>query len=214
VTARPIEPRSLDGLALEAEIDFPPTLGGSVLVCHPHPQMGGTMNAPLLLALRDALVPRGWAVLRFNYRGIGRSEGTSGTGGSEEADARGALERLRLTCPNVPLAVVGWSFGAGVAVRILDDEPGIEACVAIAPSVGGKEGVTIPLPRPGELRAHTPILVVCGDGDDVISLDDARAWSDAVPTASYVELPGANHLFWGQYEKLGGTVASFLDGFL
>jgi uncharacterized protein len=209
-----VEVDSLDGLKLEAEIDFPETLGGALLLCHPHPQMGGTMNAPLLMALRDCLVSGGWGVLRFNYRGIGASEGDSGTGGPEEGDARGALRRLRELCPGVPTAVTGWSFGAGVALRILAREPDLEACVAIAPSVRGKEDVTIPVPAPHEIPAGAPILVVCGERDEQVSPADAREWAEGVPTARYVELRGANHFFWGQYDKLGDTVASFLDEIL
>lgn len=209
-----IDVRSLDGVKLEAEIDVPATLGGALLLCHPHPQMGGTMNAPLLLALRDLLVARGWGVVRFNYRGIGRSEGESGTGRAEEQDARGALVRLREACPGVPSAAAGWSFGAGVAIRILADEPELEACVAIAPSVTGKDDVTIPVPPAAEIRSEVPILVVCGERDDQVSPADARDWSAAIPSARYVELRGANHFFWGRYDRLGDTVASFLDEIL
>ncbi|MQA98883.1 MAG: hypothetical protein GEU78_01090 [Actinobacteria bacterium] len=209
-----VEVDSVDGLKLEAEIDVPETLGGALLLCHPHPQMGGTMNAPLLLALRDRLVAGGWGVLRFNYRGIGSSEGETGTGGPEEGDARGALRRLRQLCPGVPMAVAGWSFGAGVALRILPREPALEAVVAIAPSVRGKEGVTIPVPAAHEVRATAPILVVCGERDEQVSPADARAWAESVPTARYVEVRGANHFFWGQYDRLGDTVASFLDEIL
>jgi alpha/beta superfamily hydrolase len=206
-----IDVHSLDGVKLEAEIDFPETLGGALLLCHPHPQMGGTMNAPLLLALRDRLIAGGWSVLRFNYRGIGSSEGESGTGSAEEGDARGALARLRQACPGVPIAVAGWSFGAGVAIRILSHEPDVEACVAIAPSVHGKEDVTIPLPPPDEIQTRSPILVVCGERDEQVSPGDAREWAQAIPTARYVEMRGANHFFWGRYDGLGGTVAGFLD---
>lgn len=209
-----IQVGSLDGLRLEAEIDVPATLGGALLLCHPHPQMGGTMNAPLLLALRDVLVARGWGVLRFNYRGIGRSEGGSGTGHAEEQDARGALAYLREACPGVPQAVAGWSFGAGVAIRILADEPELEACVAIAPSVKGKDDVTIPVPPAAAIGNRVPILVVCGERDEQISPADARDWSAAIPSARYIELAGANHFFWGRYDKLGDTVVSFLDDIL
>ncbi|HEX2050233.1 MAG TPA: alpha/beta hydrolase, partial [Actinomycetota bacterium] len=110
--------RSDDGLALEAAIDEPgrPPVA-AVVVCHPHPRMGGTMDAPLLLALRDALVARSWAVLRFNFRGVGASEGEASDGIAEVADARGALAEARRRWPDAPLALAGWSFGAAVAVR-------------------------------------------------------------------------------------------------
>src|SRR5688500_2919200 len=82
--------RSRDGLTLEAAFDGEPA-AGVVVFCHPHPRFGGTMDAPLLIALRDDLVGRGFAVLRFNFRGVGASEGTSGLGEEEVADALGAV---------------------------------------------------------------------------------------------------------------------------
>ena len=209
-----IEAGSTDGLRLEAELDRPDVLGGALLLCHPHPKMGGTMNAPLLLALRDELVARGWAVLRFNFRGIGASEGTPGSGVEEGADARGALARLRELMPDVPVAIAGWSFGAGVAIRLLDDESIIEGCVAIAPSVEDKEDVTVGLPPPGEIRTEVPIWIVCGERDEQVSPAACRRWAEAVPAAGYVELRGANHFFWGQYDKLAATVVGFLDQLL
>lgn len=212
--SRPVEIRSLDGLRLEAELDRPETLGGALLLCHPHPKMGGTMNAPLLLAMRDALLGRGWAVLRFNFRGIGASEGTPSDGVEEEADARGALAALGELVPGVPVAAAGWSFGAGVAIRILDEEAGIEGCVAIAPSVHGKDDVTVPLPAPTEVDTSAAIRVICGERDEQVSPAACREWAEACPTATYVELRGANHFFWGQYDKLADTVVSFLDELL
>ncbi|MDQ4126015.1 MAG: alpha/beta hydrolase, partial [Actinomycetota bacterium] len=122
--------RSRDGLALEAALDAPGSPKAVLVFCHPHPQMGGTMNAPLLTAVRDEMLARGWAVLRFNFRGIGASEGVSGTGVDEVADAGGAADYAADAFPGLPRALAGWSFGGAVAVRLAATDPTFAGCVA------------------------------------------------------------------------------------
>ena len=169
------------------------------------------MNAPLLVAVKDELVGRGWAVLRFNFRGIGESEGQPGTGMEEVADARGALQALRENAPDVPVAIAGWSFGAAVAVRAAADTDDLVACAAIAPSVKPKAGVSDGLPAPEELSIKIPILFVCGAKDDVVSPDDCRKWIESVPAGAYEEIGGANHFFWAKYDVLSDTLGDWLD---
>jgi uncharacterized protein len=206
--------RSTDGLSLEAEVDTPQDPKGVLVLCHPHPKMGGTMRAPLLEALRDELVNRGWAVVRFNFRGIGESEGDASTGEAEVADAQGAVAFARERFPDKLVAIAGWSFGGAVAVRTAQQEPDLIAVVAIAPSVKERPGITVGLPAPGQLDLAMPLTVVCGANDDLIALDDCKAWSEEASGASCVEVPGANHFFWAKYEDLAGIVGDALDGAL
>ncbi|MFN2388894.1 MAG: alpha/beta hydrolase [Actinomycetota bacterium] len=201
---------STDGLHLEGLLQTPPSARAAVVFCHPHPQMGGTMNAPLLDAVCGYLHRRGWAVLRFNFRGIGASEGESSTGEAEVADARGALAEVGRRLPGLPRAIAGWSFGGAVAVRTAIVEPDVQACVGIAPAVLAKPGVTAGLPDAAEMRPDLPLLLVAGANDRQIVPDDVRAWA-AAAAAAYAELPGANHLFWGKYDDLAATVTSFLE---
>jgi hypothetical protein len=202
---------SRDGLSLEAVVDEPPDPKAVLVLCHPHPQMGGTMNAPLLLALRDELVDRGWAVVRFNFRGIGTSGGVSGTGIDEVADAGGASDFAAERFPSLPRAVAGWSFGGAVAVRLAATEPELVGCVAIAPAVTEKPGVTAGLPPAGELGLAVPLLVVVGVNDRQVSPDACSTWgSDA--GAEVVRMAGANHFFWAKYEVLAELVGTWLDG--
>jgi alpha/beta superfamily hydrolase len=200
-----------DGLTLEAVLDSPGSPGSVLLLCHPHPQMGGTMNAPLLLALRDELVGRGRAVLRFNFRGIGQSEGTSGTGEAETADVRAGLALIRTRFPGLRLALGGWSFGAAVALRVACEGESVAACFAIAPPVTAQAGVTGGIPVPAACEASCPILVIVGANDNQVSASACQGWAGAIPTARYVKVPGANHFFWAKYEALAAQVASFLD---
>ena len=202
-----------DGLALEAEWDAPDPPRGVFVFCHPHPQMGGTMNAPLLLAVRDALVGSGWGVLRFNFRGIGGSEGTSSIGLEEVKDAEAALEEARSRAGGLPVAIGGWSFGAAVAVRVANDAPDLAALVAIAPAVKQKPGITAGLPAPDEVSLAMPTLFIVGVNDDLTLPADCSAWAEA-SGAAFTEMKGANHFFWAKYPALAAEITKFLDGVL
>lgn len=201
-----------DGVSLEGELD----MGASkephaVLVfCHPHPKMGGTMNAPLLLAVRDELVARGWAVLRFNFRGIGASEGEASTGVAEVADAEGALEAVRQRFGDRPVALAGWSFGGAVALRTVTRHPEVRACVAIAPSIVPKPDITAGAPTAEDFGYEGPVLVVCGANDDQVSPADCRRWAEEAG-ATYEEIKGANHFFWAKYPALAQSICAFLE---
>lgn len=202
---------SVDGLSLEAELDEPATSPRGVLVfCHPHPKMGGTMNAPLLLAVRDELLQRNWAVLRFNFRGIGASEGEASIGIDEVADAEGAVAFASERFVERPLAIAGWSFGGAVALRTASRHPELKACVTIAPAVIPKPDITAGAPAPEEFTYRGPVLLVVGANDDQVAPSECRSWAERTG-ATYEEMRGANHFFWAKYEPLARTVADFLD---
>ena len=168
------------------------------------------MDAPLLLAVAGELAATGWAVLRFNFRGIGESEGESSTGEAEVADARGAIALIRERFGDLPTALAGWSFGAAVAVRAAAVEPGLAACVAIAPPVVPREGISAGLPDPSGLRLDVPVLLVCGANDHLVDPSDCEAWASRVARAEVVVVAGANHFFWGKYDDLAKRVGGFL----
>jgi alpha/beta superfamily hydrolase len=198
--------RSRDGLNLEAALAESEDAKASLVLCHPHPKMGGTMNAPLLTAVRDELVGRAWNVLRFNFRGIGASEGMSGIGHEEVNDALGALDLMRER--DLPVAIAGWSFGAAVAVRVAAQETDLIGCAAIAPAVDEREGVTAGIPQ--DARPGVPVLVIVGANDENTPPARAKEWCDAVD-ATFIELKGANHFFWAKYDDLALVVADWLD---
>ncbi len=201
---------STDGLTLEGAVDVPAGPKAVVVLCHPHPKMGGTMNAPLLAALRDHLVSEDWAVVRFNFRGIGASQGTSSTGIEEVSDAQGAIAYARDRLEELPLAIAGWSFGAAVAVRAAALDDSLAGCIAIAPAVAAEPGVTDGLPAPDEIEIDVPLLVACGANDEVVRPEECRLWAEAA-FAEHIVLKGANHFFWGNYEQLAVKIARWLD---
>jgi uncharacterized protein len=199
---------STDGLTLEADYDVPDEARGLVVVCHPHPRAGGTMNAPLLITLRDDLVARGIGVLRFNFRGIGSSEGESGDGTAEIADAEGALADAATR--ELPLALLGWSFGAAVALRTVARHSELRACVAIAPAVVARAGYTAGVPAPEDMSPDVPVLVITGANDDQVDPGEQRRWAEAAG-ARFVEIKGANHFFWARYEALSEAAGTFFE---
>ncbi len=207
----PLSLQTSDGLTLEGVVDVPDAPTAALVFCHPHPQMGGTMNAPLLLNVTEHLVSSGWAVLRFNFRGIGASEGETGIGIEEVKDARAALDEATRRWPDLPLAIAGWSFGAAVAVRLAYERPELAACVAIAPAVREKPGVTAGLPPAAESSLEMPSIFIVGANDDLTLPADARAWAEAAGV-EYIEVKAANHFFWARYEKLAAEVERFLAG--
>lgn len=168
------------------------------------------MNAPLLTALSDDLSARGFSTLRFNFRGIGSSQGSFGLGVEEVQDALGAIDEIESRWPRAAIGIAGWSFGAAVALRTCPVAD-VVACAAIAPAVRTREGVTAGLPPAAELGVQQPLLVVCAQNDDQIPLSECTGWAEGVPGATCVTMPGANHFFWAQYERLSREVGKFFE---
>lgn len=207
--SRTLRIRSTDGLGLEAILDTPPEPRATLVLCHPHPKMGGTMNAPLLTAVADDLVRREWAVLRFNFRGIGASEGEHGLGIDEVADALGAVAEAKERF-DAPVAIAGWSFGGAVAIRAAAATPSLAGVIGIAPAISSKPGITAGLPDPEGVDLGPPLLIVCGANDELVDPEEARAWTSTVG-GRFVEMKGANHFFWAKYDALADVVGDFLD---
>lgn len=201
---------STDGLELEAEVDQPVDPRGAVVVCHAHPRMQGTMKSPLLLAIAEDCVERGFGVVRFNFRGVGKSGGVGSDGIAEVADAAGALAFARTTWPGVPIGLMGWSFGGTVAARAAAQDGDLAACALVAPATVERPGITAGLAPARELALKAPVLVVCGSNDKVVLPEHCRAWARDAPGVRYEEINAANHFFWAKYEALTETVGGFL----
>lgn len=173
------------------------------VVCHPHPLYGGTMHNKVAHRVASTLHGLGAAVLRFNFRGVGRSAGSFDRGEGELADARVALDYLRERYPEARRWAAGFSFGSWVASRLAATAPDVERLVLIAPPVHTQtfeEMATLP----------TPKLVVQGTADDVCKPDNLRrvlpGWSEP-KRVRYVE--GASHFF---DKKLAELAEAILEG--
>jgi len=194
-----IEARSIltnDGIALEAElatpVDFP--LRAAVVLCHPHPQYGGTMRSIVISALFAGLPRAGVACLRFNFRGVEASAGTHDAGRAEQLDVRAAVDTLGVEFPDSPLLLTGWSFGADMALVTIDDR--IDAWFAIAP----------PLRFASDFSAVAndarPKLLALAEHDEFRPpesvLAEVASWD-----ATHAEIvPGASHFFVGRTDQV------------
>lgn len=205
---------STDRLRLEGRIAAPdedPPRGGVVL-CHPHPQYGGSMSSKLIPSMQRALVAAGWAALRFNFRGVGRSEGRYGGGVDEVADVLGALARIREVIPS-PTALVGWSFGALVAMNAVVEDGNVESFVAVAPPVRAAFTGIFELPTIANLDGwHARALFVCGTEDPFCRPADLKELASLVPGAEVRIIDGADHFFPVHIDELCDTVVEFVTG--
>jgi alpha/beta superfamily hydrolase len=185
--------------ALECALDAPAGAArGLAVVCHPHPQHGGTMDNKVVQTLARAFVQLGYSALRFNFRGVGASAGEWAQGPGEIDDALAAVAAFR--GDEQPLVLAGFSFGAyvaaHVAARLAAQGAAAERLVLIAPAASRFDLPAVP---PGTLVVH-------GEADDVVPLAAVLDWARPQSLPVTV-LPGAGHFFHGQLPLLKSLVA-------
>ncbi len=183
---------------IEAAVDLPPEgtpVRGLAVVCHPHPLHGGTMQNKVVQTLARAFVSLGYRCVRFNFRGIGASEGGWDEGRGEIDDALAVVQAER--APGQALVLAGFSFGGYVAsqaaarLRATPDAQPAERLVLVGPAVRNFPMAAVP----------EDTLVIHGESDDVVPLSAVFDW--ARPAALPVTvLPGAGHFFHGQLPVL------------
>ena len=191
---------------LEAEWDIPDTPTVAVVFCHPNPLDGGTMRAPLMRAVTEGLVDHGAAALRFNFRGVGTSTGEHGRGIPEVHDVAAAAEIASIRYPELPRAVIGWSFGAVTSLRWQAQSSSTLPYVGIAPPVF-KEGMPV-LPAAAELAA-APRSFVLGDRDQFATVDELSSYAAGIGAAITV-LKGSDHFFYFREHRVVEAVAHSL----
>jgi len=203
---------SRDGLTLEGRITLPPDKhGGGVVLCHPHPTFGGTMDVWLLPQIQRALAAEGWSVLRFNFRGVEGSEGEHSGGGPEVADLLGALDHLA-SAEGVtgPFAVVGWSFGAVVGLFSCMQDPRLTGYVAMGFPLMVPPGMIPPLPVDLGSWSAAKLFVV-GEYDAWCPTDSLEDWLAGVGDPKEVAVvKGTDHFFFDQDREVAALVTSFL----
>jgi uncharacterized protein len=179
------------------------------LLLHPHPQHGGTMNNKVVYTLFHAFLHCGFSALRFNFRGVGRSQGNFGRGEGELADAASALDWLQATSPNARACWVGgFSFGAWIGMQLLMRRPEIASFVAVAPPANMFDfGFLAPCPSSG--------LILQGDQDQIVPLDSMQKLVTKLKhqrdiAIDYRIVKGADHFFQGRLEELGQIVEDYV----
>jgi uncharacterized protein len=213
VTTRP--PRSerlmIPGPAgtLQALLETPQPASGEALrafgvVCHPHPLQGGTMDNKVVWTVARAFEQLGAPAIRFNFRGVGTSEGRYDDGRGETADALAAVAFGRQRFPGAALWLGGFSFGAAVAVRAAG-EAHPERLVLVAPGITRVE-------VDGAAPPACPWLIVQGDADDVVPPAQVLDWAHTLaPAPSVAVLPGVGHFFHGHINQLRDVVVGFME---
>lgn len=200
-----VEPLSMPGPAgsLEAVLEEPRAPGCALaVVCHPHPLHGGTMHNKVVHTLARSFGQLGARSLRFNFRGVGASEGEHAHGDGEVEDARAAARWLDERFPGRPLYLAGFSFGAAVALRAA---AGLDCAglVTVAPPVAR-------LPEPF-VRPDCGWLVIQGDADEIVPAAEVERFVEALADPPRLELvPGAGHFFHGRLPELAHVVETEL----
>ena len=181
------------------------------LVLHPHPQHGGTMNNKIVYNLYHSFVNRGFSTLRFNFRGVGRSQGGYDDGQGELSDAASALDWLQTLNPNASDCWIGgFSFGAWIAMQLLMRRPDISGFVSIAPPANMFDfSFLAPCPSSG--------LILHGDNDEVVPEAAVAKLAQKLKTqknivVDYDVIGGAGHFFTEQFDDLNERVGTYLDG--
>jgi hypothetical protein len=195
--------RTTDGEVLEARWDLPDLPQRAVVFCHPHPLYGGTMTAPLMVGVTRYLVDHGFAVLRFNFRGVGASTGVHGNGSDEVADVAAAVATGDAAHPEIPLSLAGWSFGAATALSWAAASGSRHAYAGIAPPV--LSGMTPRLP-PAEALAPAPRTFILGNRDQFVPVGELERYAGSIG-ASLRVLPGSDHFFSFREERVAEIVA-------
>jgi alpha/beta superfamily hydrolase len=193
-----------DGHRLEAELAPASDARAGMVLCHPHPQFGGTMRSIVISALFQALPTSGVTCLRFNFRGVEGSEGFYDEGRGERVDARAAVRALaeRLPAPT-PLVLCGWSFGGDIALCTV--EPRISAWLAVAPPL---HVVDEPAAAADDER---PKLLALAEHDEVRAPRDVQAVVATWRSTEVVVVPGASHFFVGRTARLVELAGTFID---
>lgn len=199
---------SIDGPAGKLEALFERPSGaepaGVAVVCHPHPVHGGTMQNKVTHTLARAFLGRGFAALRFNFRGVGGSEGEFDEGAGELDDAIAATRWARERLPEVPLWLAGFSFGAAIAVKAAA-KVSADGLVSVAPAISR-------VAANGGAQPTCPWLVIQGEVDELVDTEETIAWINGLEAGPELEIfPGTGHFFHGKLVRLREAVESFVS---
>lgn len=205
-------PRGEADILLEGRLHLPAHLNepaGVAVVCHPDPHIGGTMDYPVVVAVAEALAQAGIAALRFNFRGVGQSEGaTADDGQFELQDAGVALDLMMGRFDTDACFVAGYSFGALVVLRVAEREQAVAGAAMIA------------LPQPYVSPADRPMrdiprLFVIAENDQYSDPDWAAGFAaQCDPPAGTLLLRDADHFLRGREAEIAQAVANFFAGLL
>ena len=180
------------------------------LILHPHPQFGGTINNQIVYHLYYSFVQRGFSVLRFNFRGVGRSQGLFDNGAGEMLDAAAALDWMQAINKEATTCwIAGVSFGAWISMQLLMRRPEVEGFISVAPPANLYDfSFLAPCPSSG--------LIVNGEIDRVVPAADVQTLVEKLKTQKGIDIghivvPNANHFFENRVEELMAVIDGYLN---
>jgi len=195
---------------IEAILNRPPesvSLRAAAVICHAHPLHGGMMHFKVIFRAAKALQAKDVAVLRFNFRGVGRSEGVHDQGAGEQDDVRAALDEMERRLPGLPLVLGGFSFGSAMAARVAIDDARVKAVLIMG----------FPITRVDSsanlARIRPPRLFVQGGDDEFGPGPAIRALVSPLPEPKrLVVIEGADHFFTGRLDELQAPIEEWAAG--
>lgn len=175
-----------------------PEKGGlhTAIICHPHPLFGGTMQNKVVTTLSRVFQDKNIRTVRFNFRGVGKSEGVHDRGIGEAHDLLWIAEQVKLNFPDEKLFFAGFSFGGYVAARGASRRNDVETLISVAPQVSRfKEDPIAPI--------TIPWIIVQGEEDEVVDPESVYAWiEEQNPKPTLIRIPNAGHYFHGKLIEL------------
>lgn len=195
-------------LSFEGVVAQPEEVGGplpAVVICHPHPLFGGNMDNNVVMSVSFALAAQGFVCLRFNFRGVGNSDGEHSKGELEQQEVLGALELIK-AWPGVDskrLGLAGYSFGSSVILGSPDLHNKVKAFALISPPLKALEET--------ELKKNKrPALVIAGDRDKLVQSDQLAEVLDSFAQRPACQIvSGSDHYWFGYEEQLAPHVVDF-----
>jgi alpha/beta superfamily hydrolase len=191
---------------IEGLLDMPAGVAvpAVAVICHPHPQHQGTQLNKVVHTISRSMNELGVPALRFNFRGVGASEGAYADGLGETEDVIAVAEWAQNRFPQAELWLAGFSFGAAVAIRAAEYlKPA--RLISVAPPVARMADLL------SGVRPECPWLIVQGTADEVVAAEDVQNWAQARhPAARLVLLPGVGHFFHGRLTLLRETLTAWV----
>jgi uncharacterized protein len=177
----------------------------AVVLAHPHPQYGGTMHTKAVYQSAKALARIGCAVLRFNFRGAGRSAGTFDEGVGEKDDFRAALDFVRSRYPEAPLWAAGMSFGSWVGLSVGAEDPRVSLLLGVSTPVSKYDFSSVAV-------STKPKYFIHGERDEICSLKEMREfYARAAEPKELAVIDAADHLFDGKVSEVADAIEDLLS---
>lgn len=176
----------------------------TAIICHPHPLYGGTMNNKVVSTLHRTFRDLGLMTIRFNFRGIGQSQGEYGHAKGEVEDLFAVYQWVKKTYPKHTIWLAGFSFGSYIAAQLANNQP-VQKLISIAPPVNHFDFTSLN-------KINCPWLIIQGIDDEVVPTKMVRDWQNqtSIPT-TYIEIANATHFFHGKLVELRETLTAVLQ---